>query len=203
MEKEIVYLEKNNRLEKSNFHGNENIGSVLQSNPLFSTLPQQEIDHLTGYLKVCEFSAGENIFRQGNEGAVMYVLIEGLLHSTVEYDGIKTPSLNEQIQPGEHFGEESILGPNKRSATVSAVTECLVIEIPGEEVMEVARRNGTFFSLLNQGSDLSKFKKIQGKHKGKESSDISTENTADKKPLSSSIQTFFTDLFPSSTISKK
>ena len=203
MEKEIVYIEKNNRLEKSNFHGNENIGSVLQSNPLFSTLPQQEINHLTGYLKVCEFSAGENIFRQGNEGAVMYVLIEGLLHSTVEYDGIKTPALNEQIQPGEHFGEESILGPNKRSATVSAVTECLVIEIPGEEVMEVARRNGTFFSLLNQESDLSKFKKIQGKHKGKESSDISTENPADKKPLSSSIQTFFTDLFPSSTTSKK
>ena len=155
MEKEIVYIEKNNRLEKSNFHGNENIGSVLQSNPLFSKLPQQEINHLTGYLKVCEFSAGENIFRQGNEGAVMYVLIEGLLHSTVEYDGIKTPSLNEQIQPGEHFGEESIIGPNKRSATVSAVTECLVIEIPGEEVMEVARRNGTFFSLLNQESDLS------------------------------------------------
>ena len=76
--KEIVYLEKNNRLEKSNLHGNENISSVLQSNPLFSTLPKQEINHLTGYFKVSEYLAGENLYRQGNEGGVMYVLIEGL-----------------------------------------------------------------------------------------------------------------------------
>ena len=67
----------------------------------------------------------------------------------------------EKIQPAEHFGEECVLGPNNRHATVSAVTDCLVLEIEAEQVMEVARRNGVFLGLLNQETNLSKYKPCQ------------------------------------------
>ena len=133
----------------------------------------------------------------------MYVLVEGLLRSLVQYEGSNNPADYEKIQPAQHFGEECVLGPNNRHATVSAVTDCLVLEIEAEQVMEVARRNGVFLGLLNQETNLSKYKTLSGKHKASKPSAPTFEKIAEKKPISSSIQTFFTDLFPSSPTSKK
>ena len=203
MDKEIVYVEKNKGRENAaGFHGGD-FTELLQSNPLFSRLPESEINHLTGYFNAREYRAGENLFRQGNEGTTMYVLVEGLLRSLVQYEGTNNPADYEKIQPSEHFGEECVLGPNNRHATVSAVTDCLVLEIEAEQVMEVARRNGVFLGLLNQETNLSKYKTLSGKHKASKTSVPIFEKIAEKKPISSSIQTFFTDLFPSSPTSKK
>jgi hypothetical protein len=69
--------------------------------------------------------------------------------------------------------------------------------------MEVAGRNGTFLTLLNQETSLSKFRSIEGKHKVSKPLGIQDKKSLSKKPLSSSIQTFFTDLFPSPPTSKK
>ena len=203
MDKEIVYVEKNKGKGKAGgFHGGD-FTELLQSNSLFSRLPESEINHLTGYFNAREYRAGENLFRQGNEGTTMYVLVEGLLRSLVQYEGTNNPADYEKIQPAQHFGEECVLGPNNRHATVSAVTDCLVLEIEAEQVMEVARRNGVFLGLLNQETNLSKYKTLSGKHKASKPSAPIFEKIAEKKPISSSIQTFFTDLFPSSPTSKK
>jgi CRP-like cAMP-binding protein len=203
MDKEIVYVEKNKGKGKAGgFHGGD-FTELLQSNSLFSRLPESEINHLTGYFNAREYRAGENLFRQGNEGTTMYVLVEGLLRSLVQYEGTNNPADYEKIQPAQHFGEECVLGPNNRHATVSAVTDCLVLEIEAEQVMEVARRNGVFLGLLNQETNLSKYKTLSGKHKASKSSAPTFEKIAEKKPISSSIQTFFADLFPSSPTSKK
>jgi CRP-like cAMP-binding protein len=121
----------------------------------------------------------------------------------VEYEDVLLSTVNESIQPSEHFGEECVLGPNVRSATIQAVTDCLVLEISSKTVMEVARRNGAFLSMLNQETNLSKIKTLEGKHKASKPSDIPLTKSTSKKPLSSSIQTFFTELFPSPPPSKK
>ena len=203
MDKEIVYVEKNKGREKAaGFHGGD-FTELLQSNPLFSRLPESEINHLTGYFNAREYRAGENLFRQGNEGTTMYVLVEGLLRSLVQYEGTNNPGDYEKIQPAQHFGEECVLGPNNRHATVSAITDCLVIEIESEQVMEVARRNGVFLGLLNQETTLSKYKTLSGKYKATKPSAPTFEKITEKKPISSSIQTFFADFFPSSPTSKK
>lgn len=203
MEREIVYLEKNNGKDRSGNEGDYNVRNILDSNALFSRLPKQEINHLIGYFRMKECAAGENLFRQGNEGKTMFVLMEGLLSSEVEYEEVETSVVRESIQPTEHFGEECVLGPNTRSATVKAVTDCQVLEISAEAVMEVAKRNGAFLTMLNQETSLSKIKTIEGKHKVSKPSTAPFQKSSSKKPLTSSIQTFFTDLFPSPPSSKK
>ena len=203
MEREIVYFEKNRRVESAGAGEEGSLKEILGSNPLFGKLPESEINHLVGYFRIKECKAGENLFRQGNKGTSMFVLMEGLLNSEVEYEDVLLSTVNESIQPSEHFGEECVLGPNVRSATVQAVTDCLVLEISSKTVMEVARRNGAFLSMLNQETSLSKIKTLEGKHKASEPSDIPLTKSTSKKPLSSSIQTFFMDLFPSPPPSKK
>jgi signal-transduction protein with cAMP-binding, CBS, and nucleotidyltransferase domain len=203
MEREIVYLEKDSRLEESDLGIDERVKNVLSTNTLFGKLPDAEVNHLSGYVKVAEYKAGKSLFRQGNKGASMFILMEGLLNSEVKYQEILDSILHESIQPTEHFGEECVLGPNVRAATVKAVTDCLVVEISAKAIMEVAGRNGTFLTLLNQETSLSKIRSIEGKHKVSKPSGIQDKKSLSKKPLSSSIQTFFTDLFPSPPTSKK
>ena len=203
MEREIVYLEKDSRLEESDLGIDERVKNVLSTNTLFGKLPEAEVNHLSGYVKVAEYKAGKSLFRQGNKGASMFILMEGLLNSEVKYQEILDSILHESIQPTEHFGEECVLGPNVRAATVKAVTDCLVVEISAKAIMEVAGRNGTFLTLLNQETSLSKIRSIEGKHKVSKPSGIQDKKSLSKKPLSSSIQTFFTDLFPSPPTSKK
>jgi CRP-like cAMP-binding protein len=203
MEREIVYLEKDSRLEESDLEIDERVKNVLSTNSLFGQLPETEINHLAGYVKVSEHKAGKSLFRQGNKGTSMFVLMEGLLSSEMEYQDILVSTVNESIQPIEHFGEECVLGPNVRGATVKAVTDCLVLEISAKAVMEVAGRSGAFLTLLNQETSLSKIKTMEGKHKVPKPSGSSAKKSRARKPLSSSIQTFFTDLFPSPPSSKK
>ena len=203
MEREIVYLEKNNGKDGVESDTDANVRDVLRTNALFSRLPQQEISHLTGYAKVRECNAGENLFRQGNDGKTMFVLMEGLLSSEVEYEGVLASTVSESIQPTEHFGEECVLGPNARSSTVKAITDCLVLEISSKEIMDVAKRNGPFLAMLNQETRLSKMKNLEGKHNLSKPAKVPLKKSSSKKPLTSSIQTFFTDLFPSSSSSKK
>ncbi len=203
MEREIVYLEKDSRFEESDPGKDERIRGTLCANSLFGKLPETEINHLAGYVKVSEYIAGKSLFRQGNKGTSMFVLMEGLLSSEMEYQDILVSTVNESIQPTEHFGEECVLGPNVRGATVKAVTDCLVLEISAKAVMEVAGRSGAFLTLLNQETSLSKIKTMEGKHKVSKPSGSSAKKSSARKPLSSSIQTFFTDLFPSHPSSKK
>jgi CRP-like cAMP-binding protein len=125
------------------------------------------------------------------------------LSSEVEYEGVLASTVSESIQPTEHFGEECVLGPNARSSTVKAITDCLVLEISSKEIMDVAKRNGPFLAMLNQETRLSKMKNLEGKHNLSKPAKVPLKKSSSKKPLTSSIQTFFTDLFPSSSSSKK
>ena len=203
MEKEIVYVEKGNKAKGLSDFSQDNISSFLQCNPLFSKLNRDEINHLSGYFNVKEYNTGENVFRQGNAGSTMFVLVEGLLRSIVEYGGSSGSTDHEKIQPSQHFGEECVLGPNARHSTVKAITDCLILEVEASQVMEVAQRNGAFLATLNQEAGLSKYKSLSVKHKAVQSAVPSLDKVADKKPFASSIQTFFTDFFPTTPTSKK
>ena len=202
MEKEIIYIEKSTS-ERSKVSSSFSVRGFLHSNSLFSILQKEEVDHLEGYFIKRECKAGETLFRQGNKGSSMYLLVEGLLSAEIQYDKGIGENFREQIEPSEHFGEECVLGPNSRYATVTAVTDCLVLELAADQVMEVARKNGSFLSMLNQETSLSRFKTLEGKRKLIQSSQEKLSKEGFKKPLSSSIQTFFTDLFPSVPSIKK
>ena len=203
MEKEIVYIEKSKNEPLKFSNEQEDMQEIIRSNSLFSILSESDINHLSGYFKHRECAAGEKLFRQGNDGQSLFLLVEGLLHAEIDYAEGAGETLKEHIQPSEHFGEECVLGPNARQATVTAVTDCLVLEISSEQVMEVARRNGAFLSALNRETSLTKFRALEGKRKLMPTPPGKPPGQSSKKAFSSSIQTFFTDLFPTVPSTKK
>ncbi len=85
-----------------------------------------------------EYQPGEVLFREGESGAVMFVIQSGAVRITKEVGG-ESKSLA-VLGPGEFLGEMAILNGKPRTATATVVetTRCLVIEARTLESM-VAR----------------------------------------------------------------
>jgi CRP-like cAMP-binding protein len=62
--------------------------------------------------------AGERLFRQGDPGDVMYILLTGEVEVTM--DGLSI----EVSKPGDILGEMAVIDDCPRSATVTARTDC-------------------------------------------------------------------------------
>ncbi|KWT78235.1 mechanosensitive ion channel family protein [Candidatus Magnetominusculus xianensis] len=74
------------------------------------------------------FKAKDTIIKQGDEGSSLYILFEGLIHIFVKDQGEKEIFVA-QVEPGQYFGEMSLLTGQPRSATARAVTEIECFEI--------------------------------------------------------------------------
>jgi len=77
---------------------------------------------------------GAVLFREGEPGAAMYVLILG--QASVAIGGREL----EILTPGAIVGEMSIVSPGPRSATVTACDDCEFVEIDGRRFNELVRQ---------------------------------------------------------------
>jgi CRP-like cAMP-binding protein len=70
-----------------------------------------------------KFSAGSTIFEEGSTGDFMYVLMEG----TVQFS-LRNEPLGE-ASPGGIVGEMALLNSDDRSATATALSDCVLAPI--------------------------------------------------------------------------
>ncbi|NQV33236.1 MAG: mechanosensitive ion channel [Phycisphaeraceae bacterium] len=103
--------------------------TLLQRIELFSTLNREERRHLSESMSECQYRAGDVLVQQGEPGDSMYILVEGLLGVYLEKANVAASVKLAQIEPGQFFGEMSLLTGEKRSATVLAATDAVVFEI--------------------------------------------------------------------------
>lgn len=103
---------------------------LLSKIPLFEPLKIGELKHLVQTLRRRIFDPGQTLVRTGDSGDSLFVLIEGLLAVKVERDG----KLQQVacIEPGQCFGEMSLLTGEPRSATIHAITQSVVYEVHRE-----------------------------------------------------------------------
>jgi CRP/FNR family transcriptional regulator, cyclic AMP receptor protein len=93
---------------------------------------------LSRYVKGCPaqtFTAGDTIFKQGDEGRVMYVVLSGDVELTHETSDVI------RVGPGESFGEMALIEHRTRSATAVAASD-----------VELASINQATFLVLVQGT---------------------------------------------------
>ncbi len=80
------------------------------------------------------YGAGQTIVRQGDEGRSMFVVATGRVRVTTGEGRTEVAT----ISAGGYFGEMSLLTGEPRTATVSAVTDCLLLEIGAEDLRRIA-----------------------------------------------------------------
>ncbi|MEN9564747.1 MAG: hypothetical protein RIR73_2991 [Chloroflexota bacterium] len=94
--------------------------TVFLNIPLFRDIPKMELYQLINELPIENFKDGDFIFREGDAGNSMYVVMTGELHIVLAAGSTDEMFLR-RCGPGEYVGEMSLIMPKgKRTASVRA-----------------------------------------------------------------------------------
>lgn len=110
----------------------------LERVPLFSGFSEDELRRVAGISKIIEAPAGAVLTQMGKPGDSFFVIIDGRVAVQTQI------GVADQLQPGDFFGEMSLLDGEPRSATVTATTDV--------RLLVVDRSN--FWRLLDETPDL-------------------------------------------------
>jgi len=72
---------------------------------------------------------GQQIIREGRPGEFVYILLSGHVHVTKQTNDNSKPHILATLEPGQTFGEMSLVEQSACSATVSALEECTLLRV--------------------------------------------------------------------------
>jgi CheY-like chemotaxis protein len=111
---------------------NREILERLRKVHLFAGFTDAELVRLLKICQMRQFIANQYVFREGEPGDKMYVLVAGQVDIRQTRNG--TERVLVKMNPGDCFGEMAIIDSGARSADAYAVTPCMVIEVQSETV---------------------------------------------------------------------
>lgn len=95
---------------------------------LFSDLTRPQLEAVSHAVDEQRFQRGTRILREGLSGSAFYVIVEG--EATVEIEGEERA----RLQPGDFFGEVSILTGDPPDADVIAASDLRAAVLGGPEL---------------------------------------------------------------------
>jgi len=106
---------------------------------IFAPLTADQRGRLLQGTRALVYAAGEPIVREGAHGSSMFLLMRGDAAVTLA----RTSGEVARLHDGDFFGEMSLLTGEPRTATVTAVTDCRLLEIGVEAFRRVALADPT------------------------------------------------------------
>ena len=91
--------------------------AALAALPAFAALPQRALEQLSWSTREIRVPAGQVVIREGDDGDLFYVVLEGSLRVTQGGRELRT------LGTGAGFGEIALLRDTPRTATVTATTD--------------------------------------------------------------------------------
>lgn len=89
-----------------------------------------------------KFNAGDIVFKEGDTGDTMYVVLDGVVRIEVHGNPVS------KLHAAEIFGEMALVDNSPRSATVIADTDCSLAEIDQKRFEEMIRETPYFYKHL-------------------------------------------------------
>jgi len=115
---------------------------------LFQDLEEGEIQLVVSRLNPREFSASEVIIQEGEPGDSLFIMQAGEVEITKQLTLVldeDTPKERVMIrlkaEDGVYFGEMALLENETRSATVTALTDCSLLELNQKDFLDLIGQN--------------------------------------------------------------
>lgn len=97
--------------------------SLLKKVALFEGLTQGQLAKVASIAQVRQYEGSSFIFREGDTGQEMYVIVEGRVRISKNVPGIGEEALA-ILEKGQYFGEMAVIDDSPRSADAIAHTPC-------------------------------------------------------------------------------
>jgi hypothetical protein len=103
---------------------------LVRQVPMFAQLDADDLEELASVVEERKFDTGKELFREGDVGDAVYLVVRGKVRVVVGTNGAEK-TLNE-LGPGSVIGEMAVLDGAPRSATVRALERTRALRVPGE-----------------------------------------------------------------------
>src|SRR5512138_3022321 len=125
--------------------------------PFVTALPKEELDLLVSELEVVNLNSGEILFREGDPGEHLYVVVEGELEILLAPDTDDELILN-ILHAGEYLGEMSLIQPGGvRTASARARGDVVLLSMSRHQFKSLLERHpelsSAMVSVLSQRLD--------------------------------------------------
>ena len=119
---------------------------LLRKVGILAGLGDVELQKILAISRRVTFKAGETIMREGEQGETMYFFVEGEVEVTKNLTlklgdrdfATAEKSMNKlSADKVSVFGEMAVFGPEPRSATITATSDCVLYSVNREEFSEL------------------------------------------------------------------
>jgi serine/threonine protein phosphatase PrpC/CRP-like cAMP-binding protein len=107
---------------------------MLKKIPLFKNFEFQELTKVMEVIEVHRWGKGELIIEEGSTGEEMYIVLSGKVE--VSIDNVNIAELN----PGNFFGEMSLIDKTPRSATIRSLSDTKIMVIHKKPLFAVLKK---------------------------------------------------------------
>lgn len=121
----------------------------LREVPSFKSLSTEQIETLADICKARTFEAGTQIFRQGEMGDSLYIVVDG--HVGIERevtDENDTVSVT-IVKPRQYLGFFSLFNQAPRSTTATAMKDTVIVQIKHHDFLAFALQNPELLAEIN------------------------------------------------------
>ncbi len=98
--------------------------------PIFKELRDDFIVRLTSVMHELQFPANYTIFKQGEEGRSLYIVVSGKVKVHI---GEKKLA---EVEQGKYFGEMAVFDTQPRSASATTLESCEFLELTQEQLYD-------------------------------------------------------------------
>jgi CRP-like cAMP-binding protein len=112
------------------------IHGLITFSPLFENFNLVEVDLLSQFMQVYRAGPGAEIIREGESGDFMVFLIEGRIE-VFKQDRWNAPRLIALIEPGQSFGEMSMIDGEPRFASCVSADDCLIAVLSRDSLARI------------------------------------------------------------------
>ena len=131
--------------------------NLLARIPLFADLPPEELDRLMSALDVVNLKSGDILFREGDLGEHLYVMVRGELEINMASNTDNELILN-VLKEGEYLGEMSLIMPGgRRTAGARARGDVVLLSMSRQQFQDLLHRHpelaNAMVSVLSQRLD--------------------------------------------------
>lgn len=138
----MLFYDSNEKIKQTNKYRldeKEVCFNLINNLPLLYGLEPEEKEYVSNRMKIKFYSKGMNIIEEGDEGDSLFILRKGFC--SIKIHNEKEEKVVAIMDPGDFFGEMSLLLGEKRSATVVAETDVAFYEIKKEDFSHLLNSN--------------------------------------------------------------
>jgi MFS family permease len=122
--------------------------ALLEQLGIFASASRPVLERLAAAAVELVVPAGNTIIRQGEEADALYVIASGRVEVTSRGEAGAEDRYIRTMEPGSYFGEIGLLERIPRTATVTAVEECELYRIAGDDFLDALSTAAAGTSLL-------------------------------------------------------